>query len=96
MAVLYSEEHQVLPWATRIKVALDVARGLSYLHEREIPVIHRAFRTASILLDEVYMCCSYFLANCYIDTVIRQEQRSINNYKSYLINSSSLQSDSKC
>ncbi|KAG8363040.1 hypothetical protein BUALT_BualtUnG0011200 [Buddleja alternifolia] len=48
---LFTRWHQSLSWTTRIKVAIDVARGLSFLHETEIPVIHRCFHTAHILLD---------------------------------------------
>ncbi|KAH6769644.1 protein kinase 2B [Perilla frutescens var. hirtella] len=48
---LFTKRYYSLPWATRIKVALDAARGLSYLHGQEIPIIHRDFRSANILLD---------------------------------------------
>lgn len=33
-------------------MALDVARGLFYLHDREIPVMHRDFKTCNIFLDK--------------------------------------------
>ena len=36
-----------------MKVALGAARGLSFLHEAEQPIIYRDFKTANILLDEV-------------------------------------------
>lgn len=49
---LFTKGRRSLPWATRTKVALDAARGLSYLHDREIPVIHRDFWSANILLDQ--------------------------------------------
>eukprot|EP01018_Ginkgo_biloba_P010926 Gb_12951 [translate_table: standard] len=43
----------LLDWGTRMKIALDGARGLEYLHEHVIPpVIHRDFKTSNILLDE--------------------------------------------
>ncbi|KAI3470203.1 hypothetical protein Pfo_026866 [Paulownia fortunei] len=48
---LFSRGHQSLSWATRIKVATGAARGLSFLHDKEKPVIHRSFKTADILLD---------------------------------------------
>ncbi|EPS67710.1 hypothetical protein M569_07063, partial [Genlisea aurea] len=39
-------------WHLRMKVALDVARGLEYLHERcNPPVIHRDLKSSNILLD---------------------------------------------
>lgn len=43
----------VLDWGTRMRIALDAARGLEYLHELvNPPVIHRDFKTTNILLDE--------------------------------------------
>ncbi|XP_042443546.1 proline-rich receptor-like protein kinase PERK15 [Zingiber officinale] len=41
-----------LDWDTRMKIALDAARGLAYLHEDSQPcVIHRDFKTSNILLE---------------------------------------------
>ncbi|KAH6783037.1 hypothetical protein C2S52_007996 [Perilla frutescens var. hirtella] len=48
---LFEKRDYSLPWAIRIKVAVNAARGLSYMHEREIPVIHRDLKTSTILLD---------------------------------------------
>ncbi|CAL5355106.1 unnamed protein product [Camellia sinensis] len=42
---------QPLPWATRIKVAIGAARGLSFLHDAEAQVIYRDFKASNILLD---------------------------------------------
>lgn len=44
---------QPLSWATRIKVAIGAARGLSFLHEAEQQVIYRDFKASNILLDGV-------------------------------------------
>lgn len=41
----------ILPWRSRISVALDAAQGLSYLHSRIPKVFHRDIKTANILLD---------------------------------------------
>ncbi|KAI5059513.1 hypothetical protein GOP47_0025832 [Adiantum capillus-veneris] len=42
-----------LDWETRMRVALDSARGLEYLHELvNPPVIHRDFKSSNILLDD--------------------------------------------
>ncbi|KAL6967527.1 Serine/threonine-protein kinase pcrk1 [Sarracenia purpurea var. burkii] len=42
-----------LPWIARLKVALDAARGLAYLHEEmDFQLIFRDFKTSNILLDE--------------------------------------------
>lgn len=42
-----------LSWAMRLKIALDSARGLTYLHEgMDFQIIFRDFKTSNILLDE--------------------------------------------
>ncbi|KAK9075940.1 hypothetical protein SSX86_004270 [Deinandra increscens subsp. villosa] len=43
-----------LPWSTRMKIALGAAKGLTFLHEAENPVIYRDFKTSNILLDADY------------------------------------------
>ncbi|KAI7744675.1 hypothetical protein M8C21_033077, partial [Ambrosia artemisiifolia] len=50
---LHGPSHgRALTWHYRMKVALDIARGLEYLHERcNPPVIHRDLRSSNILLD---------------------------------------------
>ncbi|XP_004252070.1 probable serine/threonine-protein kinase PBL17 isoform X2 [Solanum lycopersicum] len=40
-----------LTWSRRMKVALDAAKGLAFLHGAEMPVIYRDFKTSNILLD---------------------------------------------
>nr|GEW94814.1 LysM domain receptor-like kinase 3 [Tanacetum cinerariifolium] len=42
-----------IPWATRVQIALDSARGLEYIHEHTVPVyIHRDIKSPNILIDE--------------------------------------------
>ncbi|XP_074575535.1 serine/threonine-protein kinase PCRK1-like [Curcuma longa] len=42
-----------LSWSTRLRIALDAARGLTYLHEEgEFQIIFRDLKTSNILLDE--------------------------------------------
>ncbi|XP_038985860.1 chitin elicitor receptor kinase 1-like isoform X2 [Phoenix dactylifera] len=42
-----------LPWAARVQIALDSARGLEYIHEHTVPVyIHRDIKSANILIDK--------------------------------------------
>nr|WIL59887.1 nodulation protein [Melilotus officinalis] len=45
---------QPLSWRIRMKVALDAAKGLAYLHSDEAKVIYRDFKTSNILLDTNY------------------------------------------
>lgn len=40
-----------LTWSRRMKIALDAARGLAFLHVSERPIIYRDFKTSNILLD---------------------------------------------
>ncbi|OMP08297.1 hypothetical protein COLO4_06605 [Corchorus olitorius] len=40
-----------LTWSKRMKIALDAAKGLAFLHGAERPVIYRDFKTSNILLD---------------------------------------------
>jgi serine/threonine protein kinase len=44
------KQHNVLNLATLLKFAVDVCRGMCYLHERGI--IHRDLKTANLLMDK--------------------------------------------
>ncbi|KAL2346676.1 hypothetical protein Fmac_000676 [Flemingia macrophylla] len=52
-ALLHGPSHgSALTWHMRMKIALDTARGLEYLHENCYPaVIHRDMKSSNILLD---------------------------------------------
>ncbi|XP_057793588.1 serine/threonine-protein kinase-like protein CCR4 [Salvia miltiorrhiza] len=46
------ESSLLVSWPRRIKVALDAARGIEYLHEYAVPrIIHRDIKPSNILLD---------------------------------------------
>ncbi|KAJ0979054.1 hypothetical protein J5N97_014528 [Dioscorea zingiberensis] len=48
---LFKSGIQPIPWTTRVSIAVDVARGLSFLHSLEIQVIYRDLKASNVLLD---------------------------------------------
>ncbi|XP_022997845.1 LRR receptor-like serine/threonine-protein kinase IOS1 [Cucurbita maxima] len=52
-SVLSGGRGKVLRWEERLKIALDSAQGLEYLHDGcRPPIIHRDIKTSNILLNE--------------------------------------------
>ncbi|KAI0510050.1 hypothetical protein KFK09_010650 [Dendrobium nobile] len=50
---LFARSTAPLSWPMRLRIALDAARGLSYLHEgMDFQIIFRDLKTSNILLDE--------------------------------------------
>ncbi|KAL3504525.1 hypothetical protein ACH5RR_034366 [Cinchona calisaya] len=40
-----------LSWVTRIKIIKGIAKGLTFMHTLEIPIIHRDIKASNVLLD---------------------------------------------
>ncbi|XAR64322.1 Non-specific serine/threonine protein kinase [Bertholletia excelsa] len=47
----FHRECATLTWSKRMKIALDAAKGLAFLHGAERSIIFRDFKTSNILLD---------------------------------------------
>lgn len=48
---LFRRGVQPISWVMRVNIAIDVARGLSFLHSLETPVIYRDLKASNVLLD---------------------------------------------
>lgn len=48
---LFPRVCSTLTWSRRMKIALDAAKGLAFLHSAERQIIYRDFKTSNILLD---------------------------------------------
>lgn len=49
---LHENKNPKLSWKTRLRIAIDVANGLQYIHEHTRPrVVHKDIKSANILLD---------------------------------------------
>ncbi|WJX59079.1 hypothetical protein P8452_44457 [Trifolium repens] len=50
---LHNTAKEPMTWSTRLQIALDVARGLEYIHDHSVRVyIHRDIKSENILLNE--------------------------------------------
>ncbi|XP_057420458.1 G-type lectin S-receptor-like serine/threonine-protein kinase LECRK2 [Lotus japonicus] len=53
--LLFNDKMQGMSWKERMKIALDVARGVLYLHEEcEVRIIHCNISPQNILMDEAW------------------------------------------
>lgn len=49
---LHEEKSEKLSWKSRLRIAIDVANGLQYIHEHTRPkVVHKDIKSSNILLD---------------------------------------------
>ncbi|KAL6041851.1 Pleckstrin y domain [Balamuthia mandrillaris] len=47
----FLRKNKKLGWLARIKIALDIAKGMRFLHSMSPPVIHRDLKSANILMN---------------------------------------------
>lgn len=63
------EQRRSMDVTSRINIALDVARGMLYLHTLPMPIIHRDLNSHNILLTLQVRhgaCCTYTLLVTFI------------------------------
>lgn len=49
----HEEQKLHLEWPRRMKICLDIAKGLAYLHEESrLKIVHRDIKATNILLDK--------------------------------------------
>lgn len=46
------DEHAALTWPKCLIIALDVAKGMTYLHAHSPPILHRDLKSLNILVDQ--------------------------------------------
>ena len=52
-----ADEHPVIKQLDcRIRMALEIAKGMNYLHTLEFPIVHRDLKTANVLVGHEYHC----------------------------------------
>jgi serine/threonine protein kinase len=49
---LLAKKDETLPWKLRVSMALDVAKGMAYLHGMVPPIIHRDLKSSNLLVDD--------------------------------------------
>lgn len=81
--------HNTLKLSQLLRFAIDVCKGMEYLHQNNI--IHRDLKTANLLMDvdKVLVCeCNFFVVLCIISALtIWHENRVSNDVFSFHMNS---------
>lgn len=54
-----TEGVQPMAWCSRMQIAMDIARGISFLHSLNANIIYRDLKASNILIDSV--CCNLLL-----------------------------------
>ncbi len=52
--VLTAHLEQPMDWKLKIRLAIDVTRGMIYLHTRDPPIIHRDLKTSNLLVQSFF------------------------------------------
>ena len=50
--LLYKKKDLILKWELRLKILLEIAIGMNFLHTNVPPIIHRDLKSLNILLTE--------------------------------------------
>ena len=51
------DDHPIIKhWDCRIRMALEIAKGMNYLHSLPTPIIHRDLKTTNVLVGCNYGC----------------------------------------
>ena len=53
---LLHDNHIKMSWEYRKKFALDIAKGVYYLHTNKQPILHRDLKSLNVLLDHALNC----------------------------------------
>ena len=51
---LLQNKNIILHWEDRRRLAIDMAKGMNYLHSFAVPVLHRDLKSLNILIDDSY------------------------------------------
>ena len=51
---LLQNKNIILHWEDRRRLAIDIAKGMNYLHCFKIPVLHRDLKSLNVLIDDSY------------------------------------------